>query len=368
MQTTEDTSSSPDSPPLVERLAIRAGNRTYTVHAHDAPIIIGRDPSARICIDDDRISRHHMRLDHVANGWVAVDQSRNGIFLDGLRHSEIPLNGPTTILLGHPQDGIPVAFTDDMSEQPHPDTHANTDDAESTMVTDTTDPGIARAGMAVANRRRQLDLPQRQLAANGVISAGSLIALEKGRAWPRPSTLAKLEEALEWPRGHIAGIRYQRVADDEPTMALNTIVQAPLMTDIVEAALDNLTEAIKDLPDVSNPEFSDRAGRILANLRRIEASAAQAARAASGDPSVARVLGAVRRTYKDLMLRAARAPGATLGQRVYAARHRGELSTEELANAAGVPIDVVRAAEAEGPLSADAVAALSAAVNSLTGR
>ncbi|KAA1248573.1 FHA domain-containing protein [Mycobacterium simiae] len=367
MQTTESTSPSPASTPLGRRLAIRAGDRTYTVHEDEAPILIGRDVSARVCIDDDRISRHHVRLDHLANGWIAVDQSRNGIFIDGARQSQIPINGTTTILLGHPLEGIPVAFTEGISAQPYLDTDA--DDAESTMVNDTTDPGIARAGKAVANRRKELDLSQRHLAANGVMSAGSLIALEKGRVWPRPSTLAKLEEVLEWPRGHIAGIRYQRVApNDERTMTLTNISQAPLMTDVVEVALDNLTEAIKDLPEVSDPAFSARAGRILANLRRIEASAAQAARAASGDPSVARVLGAVRRPYKDLMLRAARAPGATLGQRVFAARHRAELSADELANAAGVPVDVVMAAEAEAPLDADAVAALSAALNSLTGR
>ncbi|MGV7756209.1 hypothetical protein PJM53_29225, partial [Mycobacterium kansasii] len=48
-------------------------------------------------------------------------------------------------------------------------------DPETTMVTEATDPGIARAGAAVAARRKELDLPQRYLAANGIISAGSLI-------------------------------------------------------------------------------------------------------------------------------------------------------------------------------------------------
>ncbi len=51
-----------------------------------------------------------------------------------------------------------------------------------------------------------------------------------------------------------------------------------------------------------------------------------------------------------------------------AARDRAELTAEELANAAGVPVDALTAAEAEVPLDAETVAALSAALNSLTRR
>jgi hypothetical protein len=61
-------------------------------------------------------------------------------------------------------------------------------------------------------------------------------------------------------------------------------------------------------------------------------------------------------------------PGATLGQRLYAARCRAELTAEEIANAAGVPVDVITAAEAEVPPNPDTVAALSAALHSLTRR
>jgi hypothetical protein len=68
------------------------------------------------------------------------------------------------------------------------------------------------------------------------------------------------------------------------------------------------------------------------------------------------------------MLRAARAPAATLGQRLYAARYRAELTVEETANAAGVPVEVVTAVEAEVPLDADTARAVSAMLASLTRR
>src|SRR4051794_39272852 len=42
------------------------------------------------------------------------------------------------------------------------------------------DPGMARAGAAAAARRRELDISQRSLAADGIINAGALIAFEKG--------------------------------------------------------------------------------------------------------------------------------------------------------------------------------------------
>ena len=69
------------------------------------------------------------------------------------------------------------------------------------------DPGMARAGAAAAARRRELDISQRSLAADGIINAGALIAFEKGRSWPRDKTRAKLEEVLRWPPGTINRLR-----------------------------------------------------------------------------------------------------------------------------------------------------------------
>ena len=74
-------------------------------------------------------------------------------------------------------------------------------------ATGAVDPGMVRAGAAAAARRRELDISQRSLAADGIINAGALIAFEKGRSWPRERTRAKLEEVLRWPPGTIARLR-----------------------------------------------------------------------------------------------------------------------------------------------------------------
>src|SRR4029078_2001129 len=77
-------------------------------------------------------------------------------------------------------------------------------DAESTAETSgVVDPGMVRAGAVAAARRRELDISQRRLAADGIINAGALIAFEKGRSWPRERTRARLEEVLRWPPGPI---------------------------------------------------------------------------------------------------------------------------------------------------------------------
>jgi transcriptional regulator with XRE-family HTH domain len=217
-------------------------------------------------------------------------------------------------------------------------------------------------------RRKELDLPQRHLASSGIMSAGSLIDFEKGRRWPRRATRAKLEEALGWPQGHIARLRNQRIEpDEEQTAVLTNTVGMPLMTEVVEVALNNITTTIGSLPAISDPEFTPRASGILADLRRIETSAARLARATTGDPSVVLILAAVRKTYTDMMLRAARATGATLGQQLFAARHAAELSIEEIANAAGVPVEAATAAESEAPLDVNTTAALSTMLTSLNG-
>ncbi|MDR3654968.1 MAG: helix-turn-helix domain-containing protein [Mycobacterium sp.] len=349
-------------------LTIRVGNQTYTARESDAPITIGREFPAQVRIDDDRISRTHVRLDCAPSGWIAVDPSNNGIFVDGMRQSAIPIRDGTTIYLGDPR-GVPVGFSFGASAPPGRGTDVSPDDEESERTLDAVDPRIARAGAAVAARREELKLTQRYLARSGIVNAGALIDFEKGRRWPRKATLARLEDALQWPHGTIARIRREHPdADNDDTVVMTNTVRAPLLAEAVEVALTTISTAIESLPDTSDPTFSHRAAGILGDLRKLEGVAAGAARSARGAPEVALVLSAVRRSYKDLMLRAERAPGASLGQRLYAARYRAELTAEELANAAGVPVDALTAAEAEVPLDAETVAALSAALNSLTRR
>lgn len=221
------------------------------------------------------------------------------------------------------------------------------------MEDDASDPGIARAGAAVAARRRELDIKQRNLAKYKIINAGALIAFEKGRSWPRERTRAKLEEVLQWPAGTIASIRYggpvpgaapEPVADDGA---------ASLIVDAVEVAMKTFGAAIESLPADDDPDFPDRAAVILGDLRKLETVVARAAQRSRGTPDVVLALRTVRRRYDDLMFRAAAGPSATLGQRLYAARRRANLSAAETANAAGVPVELVDAVEA-GDITSDA--------------
>lgn len=346
-------------------LAVRIGQRTYTLDPAGGVAIIGRDTTAAVRLTDDRISRWHVRLEPRHDAWQAIDTSTNGLFVDGVRRSSVLITDDITLHLGAP-DGIPVQLSPGESEPPEPDAEQWWDGE--------IDPGVVRAGRAVAARRTELDITQRSLARDKVINAGTLIAFEKGRSWPRRATLAKLEKALSWPPGTIMRLRNSPPAAatgmtgattairatpaEEATEVLTDTVQAPLMAEAVELAMHTITAALADLPDPASAEFTPRATNILADLRKLERLASNAARNAKGSPSVVLALSTVRRTYNDLMMRAARSSAATLGQRLYGARHRAELSLEEAANGAGLPVAILEDAEAERPVPPDAAAAI----------
>ncbi len=224
------------------------------------------------------------------------------------------------------------------------------------------DPGMARAGAAAAARRRELNISQRSLAADGIINAGALIAFEKGRSWPRERTRAKLEEVLRWPPGTIAKLRRgEPVGADHRVATTPASDEVPLIAEAVITAARTFDSAIAALPDEQDPEFARRAAQILADLRQLEAVAARAARISRVTPPLIKALSAVRSRYDGLMLRAARSPGATLGQRLYAARRRANLTISETAQAAGVSDDDivhVEAGDRVSPATAEAIAAL----------
>lgn len=352
-------------------VTVRLGDDAYNLDPHDGGVIVGRAPDAAIRVDDERVSHSHVRLDPRPGGWQAVDTSTDGIFVDAVRHSSVPITGPTTIHLGSP-DGVPLMLTpgDRLDATPH-DTQPEPEfdgGAESWTETDVIDPGVARAGRAVAARRRELNITQRSLARNKIINAGALIAFEKGRSWPRRRTLAKLEEVLRWPAGTITRIRNgadpDHVTDgaDAPTRT----IQAPLMAEAVELAMHAISAAIATLPEPSDPGFASKASIVLTDLRKLASLAANAAHNARGTPALAVALSHVRRTYNEVMLRAARSPKATLGQRLYDARHQAELSAEETADAAGVSVEIIIAAEAEQPIPPDAAKAIETLIDQLS--
>jgi DNA-binding XRE family transcriptional regulator len=234
------------------------------------------------------------------------------------------------------------------------------------------DPGMARAGAAAAARRRELDISQRSLAADGIINAGALISFEKGRSWPRDRTRASLEEVLRWPPGTIAQIRAggavtapvgsdsvrREAAGDEGSLIAQAVV----------AAVNTLGSTIDSLPPVDDPNFTPRITAILANLRQLEAVAARATRIGRVTPTLIRALSTVRRRIDELTMLAATAPRATLGQRLYAARRNANLTIVETAQAADVAEETIVRAEAEEPVPVAAVAAIETLIDQIDWR
>jgi transcriptional regulator with XRE-family HTH domain len=244
------------------------------------------------------------------------------------------------------------------------DTTADADDAF-----DEVDPGMVRAGAAAAARRRELDISQRSLAADGIINAGALIAFEKGRSWPRERTRVKLEEILQWPPGTIARIRRGgSVAPAEPAGLPVGGDEGSLIAQAIEAAVNTLGDTIGSLPPVDDPAFTPRVTAILTDLRQLEAVAARAARIGRLTPPLLKALSTVRRQIDELTLLGATAPTATLGQRLYAARRRANLTIGETAQAAGVSEDAIIAAEAGQPVVAAAAELIESLIDQIDWR
>ncbi|MHA7648823.1 helix-turn-helix domain-containing protein [Mycobacterium sp. ML4] len=299
--------------------------------------------------------------------WRVVDDHPSGMFVDGL-HESPSVSDNYNVRFGDPTGGKALTFEVVRPSNP-PEEHRQDD------LTNDADPGVVRAGAAAAARRRELDISQRSLAADGIINAGALISFEKGRSWPRERTRAKLEEVLQWPAGTIARIREGEAVANQPvpTPAPDGAAQAPpagdgpasLIAQAVAAAVDTCSLAIAALPSPDDPEFTERAAPILADLRQLEGIAVQATRISRITPELIKAMGSVRRYHDELMTLGATAPGATLAQRLYAARRRANLSTSETAQAAGVSEEMIVRAEAEEVLPAETAEAIEALISQI---
>lgn len=226
------------------------------------------------------------------------------------------------------------------------------------------DRGRARAGAAVAARRRQLGISQRSLAADGVITAAALIAFEKGRSWPRARTRARLEEILQWQSGAIDRIR-RGEATDQPVAVPSPTDEPSLLAAALTSAAQALGAVIETLPSADDPQFGGRVTATLADLRQLEAVASKAARVGPPMLDLLRALATIRRHYDELMRAAAAGPDATLGQRVYAVRRLNALTDAEMATVCGVSDDVLTRVQAELQLTPEESAALETAVAQL---
>lgn len=229
------------------------------------------------------------------------------------------------------------------------------------------DVGVARAGAAFAARRDELGISQRELAKMKIISAPALIAFEKGRSWPRDKTRAKLEQAVKWPPGTLAKLSAGHKAPTNGAKEGSTDASGGLLSGAVTMAAGAVVAAIDKLPGVDDPTFSDRARAVLADLRHLEALTARAVRGSQGSPDMIKLLREIRHRYDGLMARAAAAPGATLGQRLYTARNAAALTVAEAAGALDVAPDVVLAVEAEEPVSEEDRRRIEDLIKNLTG-
>jgi transcriptional regulator with XRE-family HTH domain len=359
------------SPARPALLVVHAGDRSHAIEPERGVVTIGREPQAGVQIDDPQISQAYLRAEPADGQWRIVDSSPAGMFVDGLRKTSITVTDKTIVRFGDPAAGNALTF--EIVRPPKSiERQDDSDEDDGVIQTSEPDPGLARAGAAAAARRRELDISQRSLAADGIINAGALIAFEKGRSWPRDRTRAKLEEVLQWPTGTIARSRRGQPID-EAAAAPPAEADGPesdgaasLIAQAVVAAVDGCSLAIAALPTTDDPEFTERAAPILADLRQLEAIAVRATRISRITPELIKALSAVRRYHDELMTLSATAPGATLAQRLYAARRRANLSTQETAQAAGVTDDMIVRAEAEEALPTavtDAIETLISQIN-----
>jgi pSer/pThr/pTyr-binding forkhead associated (FHA) protein len=357
-------------------LVVHSGDKSHTIEPGRGVVTIGREPQADVQIDDLQISQEHLRAEPTDGQWRIVDSSPSGMFVNGRRKTSVTITGKTIVRFGDPTAGKALTFevvTPSKSPgQQYPD---QSDDQEANSHASEPDPGMVRAGAAAAARRRELDISQRSLAAEGIINAGALIAFEKGRSWPRERTRAKLEELLRWPAGTIERIRRGQpgageaaapAASQAATQAAPPDDPASLIAQAIVAAVDGCSLAIAALPSVDDPEFIERAAPILADLRQLEAIAVRATHISRITPELIKALGRVRRHYDQLMTLAASAMGATLAQRLYAARRRADLSTMETAQAAGVAEELIVRAEAEEALPADVADAIELLISQIS--
>lgn len=89
----------------MQSLTVEAGGRRFLASTAE-PVTIGRDPSATISIEDERVSREHSHLQFEGGRWVYEDRgSTNGSYVNGARVTRIMVSDQMTILLGSPRDG-----------------------------------------------------------------------------------------------------------------------------------------------------------------------------------------------------------------------------------------------------------------------
>ncbi|MFV8141904.1 FHA domain-containing protein [Mycolicibacterium senegalense] len=363
--------------PEMPDLIVAVNGSRHVVQRAAAPATIGRDYRSTIHIDHAGISGSHARLEIGTDGlWQVRDAgSLNGIFHNAQKVDVLTITDGLTIHLGH-SDGIPVTFglapasptSGRAAESEKSGLNERSSDSDE-IVAKQPDPVLERVGALVNERRKELKKTIRDMVQDGAVSSQTTIVdLQKGRRWPHQSTRANIERYLGLEEGQLERWRAgyadtaaapvsgpsEMGAGEAATISHST--QSSVVV-AVRIALDGIRTRVNDLSPAASPGFSEQIGDLLNQLRLLEASAAEVVQSAKG-PDLVLLLRDIRRTYNDLMLRAAKAPSATLGQRLYAARQLAELSAEEVAAGARVDVADIEAVEQEQPISATATNAL----------
>lgn len=104
-------------PPDGTALFVRANGREWSFPPQQT-VQVGRDPGADVPIDDDRVSREHVRLWHSEGRWWAADQaSRNGTWD---MESDRVLDGPVPLLTGGLRLRLGAMDGPEVLLRPHP--------------------------------------------------------------------------------------------------------------------------------------------------------------------------------------------------------------------------------------------------------
>ena len=86
------------------RLELRAAGRTWQATG-GRPLTIGRATEADVHLDNPRVSRDHAVLQPTPGGWVLVNHSANGMFVNGQRVESLTIRQPVTVVLGSVTSG-----------------------------------------------------------------------------------------------------------------------------------------------------------------------------------------------------------------------------------------------------------------------
>lgn len=85
-------------------LELRAAGRTWQASA-GRTWSIGRANEADIRLENPRVSRDHAVLEPTPAGWILINRSNNGMFVNGQRVERLTISQPVTVVLGSVSNG-----------------------------------------------------------------------------------------------------------------------------------------------------------------------------------------------------------------------------------------------------------------------